>query len=475
MRKSLVWVAAGVVLLAAGGGGYAWWRYTKPRVLTVFALSDYAFRRRPDWQKEIQARFDGVNRIYAKGTGVQWKLVETERADPTAQKLNLLDRRRDLEYMTDFHCDVLVSFTGAASRGGSLVVSPFSHALLVIDRPGSTELNTMTLARGLAHMFGAPSEKKGAGTAMTEPPEGPQFSRATIALIHALREYDFAHGIKGLDETWQRRAAAAIGDALAGQRPQPLAGGHEMVALALQNEGRAIDALAQIRSAVKLEPTNARLRLNLAAALRQAGDTDAALPEAREAIKMDPNNAEAHVLAGVLFAQTGDPEAAAAELERATQLKPGDVSLYGALGGLLISIPGGSDRAEQALSKAVELAPDSEVAGSALERVQAIKRTLATRLAESRAAAQKAPNDAAAHFTLGRVELAAGEFDNAAKEFARTTALVPKNGQAHFELARARFYQKDYAGAWDAIKAAQGVGYQPSQTFLNALKQRKPE
>src|SRR5215831_1794897 len=117
MRKMAVRLGLALAILAAAGGAYAWWRSTRPRILTVWVLTDYAFRQRPDWEKAIRGRFDEVNRLFAQGTGVQWKIVDLDRADPTAQQPGISDRRRSLEQYPEFRADLIAGFTGLQATG----------------------------------------------------------------------------------------------------------------------------------------------------------------------------------------------------------------------------------------------------------------------------------------------------------------------------------------------------------------------
>jgi len=469
MRKTIAWLGVTLAIAAVAGGGYAWWRSARPRVITVWVLTDYAYRQRGDWKQAVQSRLSEVNRIFAAGTGVQWKVVDMERADPTLQSSNFPERRRLLESDKSFNADVVVSFCGVLGNTGGAVVNPFSHALLALEGSEPDDRKVMRLTQALAHLFGAQVEPKGSATVMTDPPESPTLSPATIALIHRMRRYDFRNGVSALNEVWQQRAAAAIGDS------GPRAGGDELVALSLQSVGRYSEALTHFRSAIKIDPKDARLRLAMAGTLQQTGDSDGALAEAREAARLDPKLTEAHVLAGAILARQGDAESAAEELQQAIQLSPNTPALYTALSGIFLSMPGGCERAIAVLKQALQVAPNSPAVETALKQAEDLKLSLASRITQARARAEQSPKDPGLLLALARAELAGAEFESAAKTLSRAIELNPNSGQAQFELARARYYRNDYAGAWAAVRAAQAVGYSPSGAFVNALKRKKPE
>src|SRR5688572_20531832 len=203
LGKMILVLLAGAIAVA----GVRWgWRATRPREITVCAFSDYAFRKRPNWEESIVARFREANRVF-RDVKVSWKLNSSGTVDPTGSVGTIDQRRAALPKSAKCEADVVLSFTGLqpGKRFGS--VGAFSRSAIVVDQPDKSDAeNAWVLIHALAAFFGAPVEAAGSGTVMTEPPESDRFSSKTAALIRNMRGYNFAAGIDGLTPEWSGRA-----------------------------------------------------------------------------------------------------------------------------------------------------------------------------------------------------------------------------------------------------------------------------
>lgn len=87
------------------------------------------------------------------------------------------------------------------------------------------------------------------------------------------------------------------------------------------------EAVEALRQAARMVPEQADYRAALGWALFRVAPSDArasraAIAELRRALQLDPTNRSAHLYLGQLYAQTGHPDQAIAELERLLQLDP---------------------------------------------------------------------------------------------------------------------------------------------------------
>jgi Flp pilus assembly protein TadD len=78
-----------------------------------------------------------------------------------------------------------------------------------------------------------------------------------------------------------------------------------------------------LRRAVKIDPTDCDVRVDLSRLLARQGDLAAAVHESELALKLDGSNAAAHNQHGMLLEAQADLAGAAAEYRRALQLRAG--------------------------------------------------------------------------------------------------------------------------------------------------------
>lgn len=101
---------------------------------------------------------------------------------------------------------------------------------------------------------------------------------------------------------------------------------HEL-AVVLSLQGRAQEALKEMREAVRLAPKDAEFRYKLALALNETGDPAGTLAQLEEAIKLDPRHVRAWYNLGLARNSAGDTSGALAALGRAEALDPGDARI----------------------------------------------------------------------------------------------------------------------------------------------------
>jgi tetratricopeptide (TPR) repeat protein len=97
---------------------------------------------------------------------------------------------------------------------------------------------------------------------------------------------------------------------------------HNNLGVALEQEGRPADALAEYRKAEKLAPTRYMIRNNLGNLLDKMGEREEALAEYREAVRLDPKFAFLRNTLGIELAELGRFDEALNEFTNAIQLDP---------------------------------------------------------------------------------------------------------------------------------------------------------
>ncbi|MEP6533704.1 MAG: tetratricopeptide repeat protein [Bryobacteraceae bacterium] len=177
-------------------------------------------------------------------------------------------------------------------------------------------------------------------------------------------------------------------------------------AQALQGEGirqlqagKAQDAAKSFRSAVSLD-ASAGNHMYFGLALVGTGEMDAGLRELKTALELEPGNARAHLNLGSVYLQTGQEPAARQEFERALELDPWLAEAHNNLGSMLAKDEKFEDAARH-LQLAVDLEPDYLEAifnlGLALRNLNRIDDALKA----FRRAAELAPDSAQAQYALG--------------------------------------------------------------------------
>lgn len=94
------------------------------------------------------------------------------------------------------------------------------------------------------------------------------------------------------------------------------------IGIALHEQGRRAEAIAQYRRALGVDPAHALAAQSLALALHESGDLDGAFAAYREALKLSPGHADTRFNLGVLCLQRNDVAGAKQELTALEKLSP---------------------------------------------------------------------------------------------------------------------------------------------------------
>jgi len=187
-----------------------------------------------------------------------------------------------------------------------------------------------------------------------------------------------------------------------------------LLGLIAHQSGKLEEAIAQLRRAVALAPDVPLYHANLGEMCRLAGHIEEAVAAGRRAVALKPDYPEALSNLGVALYEQKDFEAAAAQHRRAIALKPGFALAHSSLGNALHA----SKRFDEAIA--------------------AYRRAVALQ-----------PNFADAWSNLGTTLHHAGQYDEGIAVLRRAVALAPNHANAHSGLGILLLMRGDLGEGWD--------------------------
>jgi Flp pilus assembly protein TadD len=217
--------------------------------------------------------------------------------------------------------------------------------------------------------------------------------------------------------------------------------------------GRLNEAEAAFRVAVRLEPTNVTMFVNLATCLHQQGRPVDVEEWARQAIHLDPNVAEAHRLLGVSLDLRNRLDQAEACFREALRLDPRLADAHFGLGRIMVRREQHAE-SESAFREAVRLNPKAAYAwgalGATLDRLNRPKEAVDAH----RKAVELEPNSADRHNNLGVALAAADCPEEAETSYREAVRLDAKSASAWSNLGNALRVQDRLEEAEASLKTA---------------------
>jgi tetratricopeptide (TPR) repeat protein/mono/diheme cytochrome c family protein len=194
------------------------------------------------------------------------------------------------------------------------------------------------------------------------------------------------------------------------------------------------DDLAGYIKDVELNPTDARLRAELAFVYLSAGRTDAAIAQLQDSIRLSPDISATHFALGTVLLEQRDLKAAEQEFADALRLKPAFPEAHLNLG-VLKQSEGRLGEAVAHYQEAVRLDPLNAAAHYNLGRGHAAQRHFLEAIGEYRMALQFRPDDADAWSSLGSALATIHRTDEAIETYRRALAVNPQAVGALIDLA----------------------------------------
>ena len=216
---------------------------------------------------------------------------------------------------------------------------------------------------------------------------------------------------------------------------------HHILGFSLAMQGRHAEAIAEYRTALRLNPDypNAHVGLGLELAQRPDG-YDEAIAHYRRALELKPGASDAHNDLGLLLAtMPGRTAEAIRHYEAALRIKPDFAEAHANLASALTPMPARFAEAEAHFRAALRLKPDSPEMHAGFGNLLLRQPKRATEaVAEFDAALRLRPGNAEAHAGRGAALAAMpGRTMEAIAEFEQALRLDPGLAETHFNLANA--------------------------------------
>src|SRR5579859_8151277 len=241
------------------------------------------------------------------------------------------------------------------------------------------------------------------------------------------------------------------------QSPKPAAPQQVVRLLELATEllraGQPADAIAPLREAALLEPSNAAIQHDLGLACLEAGHIPDAIGPLQRAVASNPRYSDAYLHLGVALEKLGDVTGAIKAYDRATEFRPSLTEAWFRAGALVYML-GHRDEAIGCFRRAA--ATGGETSFGRLGKARALLTEERHQEAEQvlRRTLKRDPKNAMAHDLLGSLLAEFGRFDEARECFQRAIGLAPLLAGCYYDLVRCRPVTSDDDDLLERMKAA---------------------
>src|SRR5882762_1578133 len=212
-----------------------------------------------------------------------------------------------------------------------------------------------------------------------------------------------------------------------------------LLAMATQflSAGRPADAIAPLRDAALLQPSNAIIQHDLGLACLEVGRVPDAIAALQRAVASDPRYADAHFRLGIALEKLGDIGGAIAAYDKASALLPSLTEAWFRAGALVHTL-GHRDEAIVRFRRAAASGGNSRF--GRLGKARALLTEDRDHEAELvlRKTLARDPGNAMAHDLLGNLLSEFGRFDEARECFERAIAIAPLLAGSYYDLVRCR-------------------------------------
>ncbi|HLW89099.1 MAG TPA: tetratricopeptide repeat protein, partial [Terriglobales bacterium] len=221
----------------------------------------------------------------------------------------------------------------------------------------------------------------------------------------------------------------------------------------LLQAGRPADAIAPLRNAALLQPSNSIIQHDLGLACLEVGRIRDAIAAFQSAIASNPRYADAYFRLGIALEKLGNIRGALASYDHATQLLPSLTEAWFRAGALVYTL-GHREEAIACFRRAAVAGGKTSFGRLGKARALVIEdhnQEAEQILRETLVADAK---NAMAYDLLGSVLSELGRFDEARACFERTIAIAPMMAGSYYDLVRCRPVTSSDKGLLDEMQAA---------------------
>jgi tetratricopeptide (TPR) repeat protein len=217
--------------------------------------------------------------------------------------------------------------------------------------------------------------------------------------------------------------------------------------------GRPADAIAPLRDAALLQPSNPIIQHDLGLAFLEVGRVPDAIAALQRAVASNPRYADAYFRLGIALEKLGNTGGAIAAYDRATELQPSLTEAWFRAGALVYTL-GHRDEAIACFRRAA--ATGGKTSFGRLGKARALLTEDRNQEAEQvlRHTLALDPGNAMAHDLLGILLSEFGRFDEARECFQRAIAIAPLLAGSYYDLVRCRRVTSDDDGLPQRMQAA---------------------
>jgi Flp pilus assembly protein TadD len=228
-----------------------------------------------------------------------------------------------------------------------------------------------------------------------------------------------------------------------------------LLALATQllRAGQPAEAIAPLREAALLKPSDPLIQHDLGLACLEAGHLPEAIEALQRSVANNPRYSDAQLHLGVALEKLGDIRGAIVAYDRATELRPSLTEAWFRAGALVYML-GHREEAIGCFRRAA--ATGGETSFGRLGKARALLTEERYQEAEQvlRRTLKRDPMNAMAHDLMGNLLSEFGRFDEARECFQRAIALAPLLAGCYYDLVRCRPVTSDDDDLLERMKAA---------------------
>lgn len=203
--------------------------------------------------------------------------------------------------------------------------------------------------------------------------------------------------------------------------------------LSLLNLGYKEEAISCFIEALRTNPDEDEIHINLGDAYKAQGRLDDALTEYKEALRIDPNDVVAHSNLANIYQSQGKLDEVITEYKKILQTHLGDSSAHCEMGDVYKS-QGKLDEAIKEYFEALRIDPRYKIAHSSLADVFKTQGRLDEAVKEYREVLRLDPNSVFTHYLLGNIYKSQMRLGEAAAEYRQELRVNPTYSYLHSDL-----------------------------------------